>query len=225
MGFISSAAGVALDFTLHNITLAIDGLKFGVQALTSILDFLSSAMRGLAGAADVARGAINFVKGALDALEHPISTIIQLAQRLEDAFRRISGIHLPSLPSFPSIPGFAQGGIIKKDQLAMLHSPEVVIPMNDNKRALALLQQSGLLEMVARQAPAGGTAGALSGRAMGAATSALGAIAAGVSIGNISVNVTGDVSREQARATSEAIVNGIEETIKRRQLALTVRTL
>jgi hypothetical protein len=60
---------------------------------------------------------------------------------------------------------------------------------------------------------------------MGAATSALGAIAAGVSIGNISVNVTGDVSREQARATSEAIVNGIEETIKRRQLALTVRTL
>lgn len=57
-------------------------------------------------------------------------------------------------PSYAGlVPGYKGGGIINKDQLAVLHAPEVVIPMNDMGAAMGLLQQSGLLDMITGYIP------------------------------------------------------------------------
>lgn len=223
ISFVLQPAVFALEAVLFSLKLTMHAAGLVADGVRGALDFLSSAMRGIAGAADVARGAIDFVKGAIHALENPLSTILNLVGRVGDAFRGLSNIRLPSLPSFPSIPGFASGGIINRDQLAMLHAPEVVIPMDNPKRAMALLSESGLLDMIAGQSNAArGPAAAIAGSI---ASNARAAAAGAISIGRISVNVSGNVSEEQGRTTGEAIVNGIEETIRRRQLALTVRTL
>ncbi len=59
---------------------------------------------------------------------------------------------------------YARGGIIRFDQLARLHAPEVVIPMNDPDRARELMQQAGLVDMLqGNMQMAGGSSGAISG--------------------------------------------------------------
>lgn len=51
--------------------------------------------------------------------------------------------------------GYARGGIISQDEFAMLHAPEVVIPLNDMSTAMSLLQQTGLINMITASVPQG----------------------------------------------------------------------
>lgn len=216
MQLIAVPAAIALRVALFGVDITAFALKTTAQQLTADLSILTGILHVAAFAADVVNGAFHALGGAIDSIKGAISSLIGDASRLVDIFRNLTSIHLPSLPSFPGIPGFAAGGIVDRDQLAMLHAPEVVIPLNDPKRAAALLSASGILDTLTSRPASGALAGAASVSA---------SVGAGLTVGSISVTVHGNVTTDQARDTGAAIVSGIEETIRQRQLAFTVRTV
>ena len=65
--------------------------------------------------------------------------------------------------STPGIQQYSRGGVIMYDQLARLHAPEVVIPMNDPERARQLMQQAGLIDMLQGHMQMSGGSGSVSG--------------------------------------------------------------
>ena len=105
--------------------------------------------------------------------------------------------------SLPRIPYLADGGLLSRPTLAMVGEagPEVVIPLTRPKRARELAEQSGLTALL------GG----------GGVTFARGAV---------QVTFAGVIPTEaEARRTGQAVGDGIADTLVRRDIRTTVRSI
>jgi tape measure domain-containing protein len=201
---VANAIGAVLGPVIRAIKSALGG---GGEGLAGILDLAKAAWDRLSGAVSAITGPLTSVKNFIQGVIDKISTLISKIKDLPGAGIVQRGI------SF--LPGFQGGGIITQDTLARLHSPEVVIPLNDPERAAQLASASGLLQQLG---------GAFGGGTGGSSTSVV-PIGAGVNIGSVQVIFQGEVSRAGAEAAAGAFVDGIETTIRRRQLELAVRTV
>lgn len=106
--------------------------------------------------------------------------------------------------------GYRYGDIITRDQLAMLHAPEVVIPLNRPNRAWELSQKSGLFEVLARALPS---------RSVGDASGG-----AQFVIGPVHVHISSQVDEQTAVTTGERIASAARDALRRQQLNFTLRT-
>jgi hypothetical protein len=187
-----------------------------IQPLANLLSGAFSLAIG------AARGAWSLFSSAARTVRNVLEDIIGVA---EDVIDTIGGVvdaisNLPGAGAVGDVLGalnpFQIGGIVTRDQPAFLHAPEVVIPLDNPRRALALAQQSGLLDML-------GNAVGLHRGGGGSVTVAGGAAGPGVLIENVQVVFEGPVTRAQAAEAAEGFVDGVEATVARRQTSFIAR--
>lgn len=211
---------------------AVDAFRGAINTAKSTIDTVRGAINTAIGVIrDTFTPVINAAKDAFNVLGDAINAVKRFLKNLlgpiEDAIGAVGDL-ISKLGDIPgagtlgnviggvgNVLGLQSGGVIDKDTLALLHSPEVVIPLNDPARALALASGSGLLDQLASAAGAGGIG------AGGGFTSGGG----GVNIGTVQVNFQGPVTASDAQLAADAFVDGVEATLRRRQLQLTVRTI
>lgn len=225
------------------VSTAFDILKGAISALGNVISFvwntfitpLIDTLRDkLSGAADIARSAFDTFKNALSKVGDAIGSVIGFVNDLLKKLGELSSklLNLPGAGALGNIsrtagnllgniPGFQSGGIITSDGLAMLHAPEVVVPLNDPARAMQLLERSGILETLATARPTSDSFS--SGGNIGLSTQPISST--GIAIDTISVTINGNMSNEQAREAGVALVDSVEQTLARRRLALTARTV
>jgi tape measure domain-containing protein len=173
----------------------------------TVVEAFGSMASGIGSVSDFIDGLLGFIDDAIDAIDDLIDKIDDLPGA--GVAGKILG----------GIPGFQTGGIIREDVLAQLHAPEVVIPLDNRARALALAEQSGLLDLIAaRPASAGASS---SGGFTPAADGSGGPL---LLIETLNVTLLNGTQSE-ANAAGGVIVDSVETALRRRQLAQTVRTL
>jgi tape measure domain-containing protein len=211
---------------------ALDGLKSAIGFVVdvakslwhSFLEPLAVFIKAtLAPAIDVGKSAFNGIKSAIDSVVSVLKTLIDIAGDAFNAIKKVvdKATHLPGAGILGDIGegvgkignalGLAHGGIITQDGLRFLHSPEVVIPTNNEGRALQLMAQSGLLDLAAK-ATGGGPGNVTS----------IGAGVGGTVI-HINATVTGHVSPAEAREIGREIGAGAAEVIDKRQIRTQAR--
>jgi hypothetical protein len=197
-GGFSTALGIASG--------AWNALKSAVSTVGDVLstvwnDFIKPVANTLRNAfstaADVASSAWDAMGDAVSAVGDIISDIIGIIESAIDKIQQL-GDFISDLPGAGvisdiagALPSFARGGIIDEDMLAMLHKPEVVIPLDDPSRAFQLASQSGLLDLIS--APTSGPAG----------SSFTPATAGGV--GGIAINVENNFANTPTEAEAGAV--------------------
>ena len=169
------------------------------------------------------KAAFDGIKSAINAVVGVLKTLIDVAKDAFNAIKKVidKASHLPGagllgdvgegLGKIGGAIGLAHGGIITQDGLRFLHSPEVVIPTNNDQRALQLMAQSGLLDLAAKAAGAG--AGNVTSFAGGG----------GGTVVHLDVSVSGAVSPGEAREVGRQIGAGVNEVIDKRRVRTEAR--
>lgn len=148
----------------------------------------------------IVRGIRSGVASAAAGVFEPLVAEAQrAASRISSIFANISNsisipsptVGLPGLPGTPSLPAFAEGGIIPSTPggypviVGEGGSPEAIIPLNDSRRAMQLMRESGLDRMLYKtNRPSGSSSSSTSDS--GSTTTNTSTIAP-----NISINVDG----------------------------------
>lgn len=135
------------------------------QVVGTIVGKITSALSGVAAAFrkpfDAAKAG---VKSAIDGI---IGVVSDAVGKIQGLVSKISGaigkLKVPGIGGI-DIPGFADGGIIRKPTLATFaeRGPEAAIPLTDKGRAMEIMDQSGLTQLALERA-LGNSAPALSG--------------------------------------------------------------
>lgn len=112
-------------------------------------------------------GLVQAGNNILTYLNSPIQTVISSLEQLGVAASQASaaaqlvtqlgistGAAAGITNDFGTIRSHAGGGLITQNELAVLHAPEVVLPLNDINASMALLQQSGLINSIIARVPA-----------------------------------------------------------------------
>lgn len=154
------------------------GVMSGVQSVASslwhsflepIANFIKGALRD---AINLGRGAWNLFEGAISGVSSVIKTLIGLAQDAIDIIKKVGDAisNLPGAGVIGDIAGGAgdvlgainpfgqHGGFIdapKTGAWVQLHGREAILPLDDEKRSMQLLAQTGLVGNIA---PRGGVA-------------------------------------------------------------------
>jgi tape measure domain-containing protein len=216
----------ALQLTLFGLRNAADGVSAAADFLAFNIRFASSVFQTLGDVAHALGGALEFVEGIVHSVGQAFGIVAGMINnaigKVNNFIATLNSIPHISLPSFPSIPGFAGGGIIDKDTFAVLHSPEVVIPLDDRRRAAALAAKSGLLDLISQPSSVSSNGTTGSSATVAAATQA---VLGGITIENVHVQFAGAVSNAEAQAAADAFTDSVEATLRRRALTLTVRTI
>jgi hypothetical protein len=102
----------------------------------------------LAVAARNAAGAFQPLLNVVTTIRNVVGAILTFARNVAGA---VSGIRFPSPPAWLNLlPGLAEGGIFTRPTAAMIGEagPEVVIPLTRPDRAMELVRESGLLNLI-----------------------------------------------------------------------------
>jgi tape measure domain-containing protein len=180
------------------------------NVLAPVIDFVK---RGFENMKTVIGAVADFIGNLIGKIQTAVGFITSLADKINSL--GVGG----AIGAIKGLVGMSRGGVVREDMLAMLHSPEVVIPLNDRARAIELAERSGLLDLIAPTSSPG--ADQSGPRPIGSRAMA----AAGVAIENVNVSFTSDTTPSQAREVAGAFTDSVMETLRRRQLALTVRTI
>lgn len=225
-------------FLSASFAVAVSGVKAALSVLKSVIDGVIGAGKTIwhsvlepfvgflrATATPVINtlgSAFQVVKSAVDSALGVLKTIYSFLKKVID---RIGGL----LSKLKSIPGASQlgglldavglqrGAIITKDTFAQLHAPEVVIPLNDARRALQLASSSGLLDLLGVTANAQQTGTGIGATFNGSSGS--------VNIGELNVSFTGPITDEEAQRSAGRFADALETTLQERRLSQAVRTI
>jgi len=124
------------------------GLVIGVLAKMSEVDWAAIGRRikdglvsGISGLAEALKGGFN---KAIWFVERSVNAIIDGVNAAIRALRRIPGMPWVNTIGGVTLPRLAQGGLVTAtEQLALLHGPEVVIPLDDPKTIGSLREALG----------------------------------------------------------------------------------
>lgn len=159
VGFLSSMASSGLDVLSGFVTSA---AALASKVASGIVNAIKNGLSGLAG---VFRAPFDNAKTAVsNALSGILSTVEGFISRISGAISKISSaISSIPRPNFPGIdiPGFANGTIATRPTLGVFGEAgaEAVIPLTRPKRALELMDKSGLLDLALSAGKAGGKPG------------------------------------------------------------------
>jgi tape measure domain-containing protein len=202
----------------------VTGVAQGVLGvLRSIGGFLTDT---LAGALSVAAGAWRGIQSAVSGALGVLGAIVGAAQRAADAVGRVIGA-IGDLPGAGFLGGligalpFAAGGIVTEPTFAVLGEQsrrEVVLPLTDPARTLALAEQSGLFDVLAR-------AGAFANRGPANGGTTVTRQVTGGDSTSVVVHATFGVvpSRAEARAAADEIGEGVAAVLDRRLARVTAQ--
>jgi tape measure domain-containing protein len=180
---------------------------------------------GLVDALHLAADAWGVVKSAIDAVVGVVKTVIgvikdaiDLVGDLIDKVKSIPGGGIlgdaaEGLGKIGGALGLAHGGIITADGLRFLHAPEVVIPTDNDARALELMAQTGLLDLAGRStraATAGSTGGGVD-------------IPTAGTVINIEAHIHAKLTAAEARAAGREIGEGAAEVLDKRDARVQAR--
>jgi len=182
-------------------------INFIKATASPIISTFEAAWDGVTSAVRTAR---NVIKSIIDVIKSAIDKAGDLISKLKN---------IPGVGVVGDVLGSLQhGGIIDKDQLAALHAPEVVIPLNEPARAAALAQESGLLDqLIGQAAPSTDNIGHAT---LGGSTFS----GSGVVIQELNVNVNGPISQEEATATADRLSDAIQVALARKKIQFAVGT-
>lgn len=147
----------------------IDGLGDGWATFTSGLQSAwETVWNALAGAVDIVKGpietAVNAIKSVIDPIISVMQNFVGLVERITD-LNPFDGSFLGFGGTIDTsgIPELATGAIVKARTLAVVGEAgaEAVIPLTDQARAMQLLRQSGLADLVVSNLTGGQGGGSL----------------------------------------------------------------
>jgi hypothetical protein len=196
----------------------------GIRAVVSILSgVLTPVINSARSAFQVFGGVIGAVRGIINSIIGVARTAAGAVQDLIDKISNLPGAGVVSgvVNALGNLPGLAQGGIITKPIIALIgeKSDEVVIPLDDPRRALQLASASGLIDqLITGSGGAGGpiaigTPGGLGGGGDGA----------------IHIEFSGPItfsgvsSAAEARKFGQAFGGGVADTLTRRRVRVAAR--
>jgi len=231
--FLQTVFNVALSVVktaIGGVKAAVDGLigvakniwhsvlepfvKFLKATASPVINTFKAAFDGVTAAVRVARDVIRAIMGVI---KDAIGLVGKLIKKIGDLpGAGLVGDITGGIGKVGDVLGLQSGAIIKKDTFAQLHSPEVVIPLNDARRALQLATNSGLLDLL------GMTTGA---KSIAGGTAPVTAGGAGVVINELNVSFSGPITTEQAQEGAEKFADALQTTLQERRLALSVRTI
>lgn len=223
---VFSAALGGAKMALNGVATAAGAVKDAIvkvwhSFIEPFLNFLKAtatpAIHVFAAAFDAIRSAvgrvIDILKGFAKAIGGALKKVGDLAAKLKS----IPGIsELGDVIGKIDIPFAQQGGLVTKDTIAQLHSPEVIIPLNDPKRALQLAQNSGLFDLITNSKNV---------QALSGPTTGLASTGGSINIAALNVSFTGPISDAEAHDSANRFADALQTTLIERRLALTVRTI
>ena len=204
----------ALDLMRSAAQAVIDGITFLWHTVAEpFISFLQGAWNA---AWEAARGPVNLLKGAIQAVIDIIGAAVRKVGDLKDALSNIPGIGTLGdvLGGIGSLNPFQHGGFVDapaSGMLATLHGRELVLPLDDERRALKLLGQSGLVGSIAT-----------SGSPLATVTPATSLGVPEINV-SITVNAPGATAADADRIAT-ASANAAVLALERRRLVFSART-
>ena len=225
---VAGAAGIARG-AFHGLQGAIQVVSGAAGSVRDALGRVASFIR------DTLNGAINAAAGIWRGLQGAIGGVLGVLQNIIGAASNAVGAISDVVNAVKNLPGagflggvlgaispFAAGGIVDEPTIALLGEQskrEVVLPLDDPARSLALSHESGLLDVLAKAAAFGSRPITPPARAA-AVTHTEGG---GATIINLSMHFGTVPSVTDARAAARAAGDELTEVLDRRQARVTAR--
>jgi len=194
-----------------------DLISAAIGPLTTILQVGLGFWIGVVSTAfDIMGGAIDIVSGTIETLIGWISDAIGWVQDLIDKIESIPGGGIVG-DIIGALPGGADGGIFTSPTAMLIGEAgkEVLLPLTDPARTLALAKESGLFDVLHR-------AGAFNAP-QGTSRSGAGVAGGGGTVININTHVSGAVSDAEADRIGNRIGNSAADVLDKREARVEAR--
>ena len=207
---------------------ALDGLRSAASTLADVAKSLwhnalepaanflkgtfNAAVGALAAAADAAAGPLRTIRGVIRSIIDIVKSAAKAVGSLIDKLKSIPGAGIAG-DVLSAVGLGAEGGIFTSPTVMMIGEAgkEVLLPLSDPARTLALARQSGLFDVLAR-------AGAFT-----AAAPAQGGGGGGGTVINLNATVNGNLTPDQARRVGRELGAGVADVLDQRRARVEAR--